>query len=111
MPRCAANTRKLIKLRWSTGYAPFRTPLDLPICRRLTDVIDDGMGQRPLLLPTLGGSVPIALFREALELPVIIVPTVNHDNHQHAANENLRLKDFFQSIELFAVIFAGLSDA
>ena len=36
-----------------------------------------------------GRSVPIYLFTETLQVPVIGVPTVNHDNSQHSANENL----------------------
>jgi len=40
--------------------------------------------------------------------PAISVPIVNHDNNQHAANENLRLQNLWDGIELFARLFSGL---
>ncbi len=42
--------------------------------------------------------------------PVIGLPIVNHDNNQHAANENLRLQNLWDGIELFAVLFANLGE-
>ena len=57
--------------------------------------------------PTLGGSVPMYLFRRG-DVPVIGVPIVNHDNNQHAANENLRIQNLWDGIELFAAMFAEL---
>ena len=48
--------------------------------------------------------MPIAPFVEALGVPALMVPTVNHDNNQHSPNENLRLGHFFRSIVSFAAI-------
>ena len=58
--------------------------------------------------PTMGGSVPIYLFQQPDDTPAIVLPIVNHDNNQHAANENLRLQNLWDGIEVFAVLFAGL---
>jgi len=55
----------------------------------------------------LGGSVPMYIF-EDLGLPWIGVPIVNYDNHQHGADENLRLGNFWQGIETYAVLLADL---
>ena len=56
----------------------------------------DGIdGRPPVQLRTLGGTVPIAPFIEALGFPAILVPTVNFDNNQHEENENLRIGHFF----------------
>jgi len=33
---------------------------------------------------------------------------VNHDNNQHAANENLRLQNLFDGIQVYAGIIAHL---
>ena len=38
------------------------------------------------------------------------LPIVNHDNNQHAANENLRLQNLWDGIATFAVTIAGLGD-
>jgi acetylornithine deacetylase/succinyl-diaminopimelate desuccinylase-like protein len=33
---------------------------------------------------------------------------VNHDNNQHGANENLRLQNLWDGIEVYASLLAGL---
>jgi acetylornithine deacetylase/succinyl-diaminopimelate desuccinylase-like protein len=35
------------------------------------------------------------------------LPIVNHDNNQHGANENLRLQNLWDGIEVFAGILAA----
>ena len=42
------------------------------------------------LVPPLGGSLPLHHFTLGLGKPIVIVPVANHDNNQHAADENLR---------------------
>jgi acetylornithine deacetylase/succinyl-diaminopimelate desuccinylase-like protein len=82
----------------------FRTsPLD-PQAKRIADGIRNAFGAPPVQLRTLGGTVPIAPFIEALRFPAILVPTVNFDNNQHEENENLRLGNLFQAIEIVAAI-------
>lgn len=41
-------------------------------------------------------------------LPVIGLPIVNHDNNQHAANENLRLRNLWDGIDTYAAMLAEL---
>ena len=91
------------------GTAAFRTsPLD-PQARALVAAIERTTGERPVQLRTLGGTVPIAPFIEALGFPAVIVPIVNFDNNQHEENENLRLGNLFSGIEILgAVAAAGL---
>jgi acetylornithine deacetylase/succinyl-diaminopimelate desuccinylase-like protein len=36
------------------------------------------------------------------------VPIANADNNQHAANENLRLQNLWDGIEIFGTVFARL---
>jgi acetylornithine deacetylase/succinyl-diaminopimelate desuccinylase-like protein len=67
-------------------------------------VIRTVFGAPPVQLRTLGGTVPITPFIEALGFPAILVPTVNFDNNQHEENENLRLGHLFQAIEIVAAI-------
>jgi acetylornithine deacetylase/succinyl-diaminopimelate desuccinylase-like protein len=56
----------------------------------------------------VGGSVPLYEFDDVLQMPVIGVPIVNHDNGQHAANENLRLKNLWDGIDTYAALLAEL---
>ncbi len=98
---------RIVKLEWGMGYPAARTSLDHPAAAALTRVMEDAMG--PVIqLPTLGGSVPMYLFEEVLKTPVIILPIANHDNNQHAANENLRLQNLWDGIEIYAAILARL---
>jgi len=40
--------------------------------------------------------------------PVVGLPIVNHDNNQHAADENLRLQNLWDGIEVFAAVMTRL---
>jgi acetylornithine deacetylase/succinyl-diaminopimelate desuccinylase-like protein len=42
-------------------------------------------------------------------VPVIGLPIVNHDNNQHAANENQRLQNLWDGIETYAAMLAVLN--
>jgi acetylornithine deacetylase/succinyl-diaminopimelate desuccinylase-like protein len=81
----------------------FRTSPSDPQARALADSIRQAVGE-PVRLRTLGGTVPIAAFIEALGFPAVLVPTVNFDNNQHEENENLRLGNLFEGIVTIAAI-------
>jgi acetylornithine deacetylase/succinyl-diaminopimelate desuccinylase-like protein len=98
---------KLVKVAWDSGYAASRTPLDLPFSRELATIMT-AAGHDPVRLPTAGGSLPIYLFETASHAPVIVFPIANHDDNQHAANENIRLQNLWDGIEVFAAFFSGL---
>jgi acetylornithine deacetylase/succinyl-diaminopimelate desuccinylase-like protein len=98
---------KIVRVRWGSGYPPSRTPLDLPLSKELAALMARA-GHEPVRLPTMGGSVPIHLFQQPGNTPAIVLPIVNHDNNQHAANENLRLQNLWDGIDVFAVLFAEL---
>jgi acetylornithine deacetylase/succinyl-diaminopimelate desuccinylase-like protein len=61
-------------------------------------------------IPTLGGSLPLHLFHRNLRAPVIVVPMVNHDNNQHAADENLRIQNLWDGIDMYAMLMARLGE-
>ncbi len=107
-----AETRRahpaVAKLVWEPGYPSARTPLDAPLSRRVATVLSEATGVEPYRLPSLGGSVPMYLFTNGGRTPVVGVPIVNHDNNQHAANENVRLQNLWDGIEVFAALFSGL---
>jgi acetylornithine deacetylase/succinyl-diaminopimelate desuccinylase-like protein len=82
----------------------FRTPPSDPQARTVIAALERSFGEPPIVIRTLGGTVPIAQFIEALGFPALLVPTVNFDNNQHEEDENLRLGHFFQAIEIVAVV-------
>jgi acetylornithine deacetylase/succinyl-diaminopimelate desuccinylase-like protein len=82
----------------------FRTsPLD-PQARALAAAMRAAIGVEPVHLRTLGGTVPIAPFIEALGFPAVLVPTVNFDNNQHEENENLKLNNLYEAVVKIAAI-------
>jgi acetylornithine deacetylase/succinyl-diaminopimelate desuccinylase-like protein len=89
------------------GYRAFRTSMGLPLVKGLTRTIEEVTGEKLILIPTLGGSVPLWVFDEVTRAPIIGLPIVNHDNNQHSANENLRLKNLWDGIEIFARVMTG----
>jgi len=97
---------KLARLEWVEGYPGARTAMDLPASRAVVQAVEEGLGGPVLQVPMLGGSLPLYLFSDTLKVPLIAVPTVNYDNSQHAADENLRLQNLWDGIEVFAAIFA-----
>jgi acetylornithine deacetylase/succinyl-diaminopimelate desuccinylase-like protein len=48
------------------------------------------------------------LFAEKLKTPILLVPIANYDNNQHASNENIRLKNLFDGIDIYGALFAEL---
>jgi acetylornithine deacetylase/succinyl-diaminopimelate desuccinylase-like protein len=101
---------KIVKVEWGSGYPASRTPLDLPFSRELAAIMA-AAGHEPVCLPTAGGSLPMDLFQQGNNAPVIAFPIANHDDNQHAANENVRLQNIWDGIEVFASFFASLDNA
>jgi len=40
--------------------------------------------------------------------PVVILPVANHDNNQHGKDENLRLQNLWDAIEIYAAVLMSL---
>jgi acetylornithine deacetylase/succinyl-diaminopimelate desuccinylase-like protein len=103
----AAHPR-LVRLDWGSGYPAARTPINSPLGKRAAKAIGDALGYPPVLMPSLGGSIPMYLFQHGGRTPVVGVPIANHDNNQHAANENLRLQNLWDGIDVFTALFGSL---
>lgn len=86
------------------GYPAFRTSLENKDARKLVAILDQIDNQKTLLTPTMGGSLPIYLFEQALDAPIVILPIANHDNNQHGRNENLRLQNLWDAIEIYSAV-------
>jgi acetylornithine deacetylase/succinyl-diaminopimelate desuccinylase-like protein len=87
------------------GYNASRTSMDLPISQLVLRTAAAARG--PIVrLPTMGGSVPLYMIEEILHAPTITVPIANHDNNQHSYNENLRIQNLWDGMELMAALLA-----
>jgi acetylornithine deacetylase/succinyl-diaminopimelate desuccinylase-like protein len=89
------------------GYRASRTPMDLAVSKKVVEVVEGAAGPA-VKMPTLGGTAPMYIF-ENLGLPVIGVPIVNADNHQHSSDENLRLGNLWRGMEIYGAILADLN--
>lgn len=100
---------RAIRVVEKRGYDPAKTALDLPICREVIAAVERAHGGEPaVLLPTLGGSVPLSAFTDILELPTLVLPYANANNRQHGPNEHLRLDHLFQGIRTTAHLLTGV---
>lgn len=85
------------------GFNPVRTPMDLDLARRVIAAVEEARG--PVVkLPLREANLPASTIAEILEAPAIFVPTANHDGNQHGANENLRLQNLWEGIEVMAAL-------
>lgn len=84
------------------GYNAQRTSMDLPIIQKVITAVKATSTEQVVLQPTMGGSLPLFLFEKHLKAKTITVPIANHDNNQHAENENIRLRNLFDGIETMA---------
>jgi acetylornithine deacetylase/succinyl-diaminopimelate desuccinylase-like protein len=87
-----------------SGYAGVRTPFGHPVARRVMEAVRRASPEPPVVMPIMGGSIPAAWFPDILNTSVILLPTVNPDNNQHAENENLRLGNLWEAIPTFAAV-------
>ena len=86
------------------GYNAERTRMDLPFSRAVVAAVQTASAQPVVLMPTLGGSLPLSLIRETLGAPTLTVPVANYDNNQHAENENIRLQNLWDGVETYAAL-------
>jgi acetylornithine deacetylase/succinyl-diaminopimelate desuccinylase-like protein len=99
---------KVARLEWEAGYPAMRTRMDGPFGKAVVSALSDGAPEPPLSIPTSGATGPTYLFEQILKVPIIHLPIANYDDNQHAADENLRLKNLWDGIELYAALLAGI---
>jgi acetylornithine deacetylase/succinyl-diaminopimelate desuccinylase-like protein len=98
---------RIVYLQWEGGYPSYRTSLDAPVGDAVASAMEAAVG-KVFRVPTLGGSVPMYLFAAKQKMPILLVPIANYDNNQHASNENIRLKNFFDAIDIYGALFSEL---
>lgn len=76
-----------------------RTSMDLPIIQKVIAAVKASTKDQVVLEPTMGGTLPLFVFEKYLDAKTITIPVANHDNNQHAENENIRIGNLFDGIE------------
>ena len=105
-PTAAERARypRIVRVVPGPGYNAQRTPMNLPLARRVVQAVQATVTQPVVLLPTSGGSLPLFAFKEALGATTLTVPIANYDNNQHAENENIRLGNLWEGLETMAAL-------
>jgi len=103
-----AEYPRIASFTYNISYGAFRSDFDAAAGQFARAGMRHLYGEEPILIRSMGGSIPIAPIIEALQVPAATVPTVNIDNNQHSPNENLRLGNFFEGI---AILMAVLSQS
>jgi acetylornithine deacetylase/succinyl-diaminopimelate desuccinylase-like protein len=99
---------RVARIDWGGGYPAYRTPLEHPMAQALAGLMNELVQGDLIQAPTMGGSLPLYMIPEITGSPVIILPVANHDNNQHGKDENLRLQNLWDAIEIYAVTVAEL---
>jgi acetylornithine deacetylase/succinyl-diaminopimelate desuccinylase-like protein len=100
---------RIAKVTGGGGSPAARTAMSNPFARQVTRAAsaaaDRAFGKGSLVIaPGMGGTLPLYLFTDVAGKPAIIVPVANHDNNQHAADENLRIANLWYAIDLYAAL-------
>jgi acetylornithine deacetylase/succinyl-diaminopimelate desuccinylase-like protein len=71
----------------------------------VVQAIKDATAGYIIIYPTFCGSLPLFHFEQVMQTPIIIVPIANHDNNQHAPNENIRIGNIWYGMDIYGEIF------
>jgi acetylornithine deacetylase/succinyl-diaminopimelate desuccinylase-like protein len=86
----------------SQSEKPSRVPMDFPMAQEVVRTVESARGPT-VKLPTSGATGPDAA-GSVLGIPKIEVPIANYDDNQHSYNENLRIQNLWDGIELMAAL-------
>jgi acetylornithine deacetylase/succinyl-diaminopimelate desuccinylase-like protein len=97
---------KIVKVvRDQNGFPAGKVAMDHPKTKPVVEAVRAAFGDELVLLPSSAGSNRVyQIIFDVLEKPGISVNMVNHDNNQHAANENVRIGNLWYGVELVSVL-------
>jgi acetylornithine deacetylase/succinyl-diaminopimelate desuccinylase-like protein len=96
-----ARYSNLISFEYRIGSKPFRTDLNSSVGAWLSSAMDRTFGKGMYVRQrTTGGSQPIEPFITTLGIPAVSIRIPNPDNNIHAADENLRIGNFTEGIQM-----------
>jgi acetylornithine deacetylase/succinyl-diaminopimelate desuccinylase-like protein len=94
----------IAKVQRDHGYPAARTDMNQPIVRDVIAAARRASGEDVVLMPGMGGSLPLYLFTDMLGKPAVVVPVANYDDNQHAPDENLRIGNLWYAIDLLGAL-------
>jgi acetylornithine deacetylase/succinyl-diaminopimelate desuccinylase-like protein len=100
---------RVVRVQWEPGYPAYRVDIGSPRMRAVQAAARRAGAGPLVLMPMMGASVPMFLFAQTLDVPVVGLPIVNHDDSQHAPDENLRLQNLWDGIQTYAAVMGTLN--
>ena len=93
----------------TTGIASDGPISDVAEAKAVAASISRTEGYPVIELPIVGASSGMAEVVDQLHVPMVGVSIANYDDNQHAQNENLRLGNLWDGIEVYAGLLADLN--
>jgi len=95
---------KIVQVTKGVGNNAQRTSMDWPVAQKIVAAVQLTTKDPVLQIPTLGGSLPVDDLVNVLKAKFLIVPIANADNNQHAEDENIRIQNLRDGIDMMAII-------
>jgi acetylornithine deacetylase/succinyl-diaminopimelate desuccinylase-like protein len=81
-----------------------RTPADHVFARLVAAASREVYGQDPIIYPMAAGSGPMYPLCQKFGIPAVSIGVGNENSRNHAPNENIHVKDYYEGIKHIAVI-------
>ncbi|SOC41954.1 M20/M25/M40 family metallo-hydrolase [Salinicoccus kekensis] len=89
---------------------PSRTSAEHPYIEPLRRAVEKGFGKKAYIQPSMGGSLPDAVWTKILGAPSVVVPYANADEANHSPNENLVVENFYNGIASTCMAIDALNE-
>ena len=101
---------KVLRMEWDAGGSiATESSMSGPAPAAVAASISRTVGYPVLKLPIVGASSGMAEVVNQMKAPMVGVAIANYDDNQHAQNENLRLGNLWDGIEVYAGLLADLN--
>jgi acetylornithine deacetylase/succinyl-diaminopimelate desuccinylase-like protein len=101
---------KIVRIEWDAGASiATESPMAGQAAKAVEASISRTVGYPVLKLPFMGASSGMAEIVNQMKAPMVGVSIANYDDNQHAQNENLRLGNLWDGIEVYAGLLADLT--
>ncbi|HEX4052415.1 MAG TPA: M20/M25/M40 family metallo-hydrolase [Steroidobacteraceae bacterium] len=100
---------RVVRVQWEPGYPAYRVDIGSPIMQAVQTAARRSGAGPLVLMPMMGASVPMFLFAQSLDVPIVGLPIVNYDDSQHAPDENLRLQNLWDGVQTYAAMMGTLN--
>ncbi|KKK32958.1 deacylase [Salinicoccus sediminis] len=89
---------------------PSRTSSELEFIEPIRRSAEKSFGREAFIQPSLGGSLPDAVWTKILGVPSVVVPYANIDEANHSPNENLVVEHFYKGIETTCRVISEIGE-